>query len=260
MALGGARGQAPPRWLRPDGSRWGGGGQHCCGGDDRRVDLSRPGHRAGCGRCRWCWPGCGWLGLGRLWMRLRFMMACLAAGIAAGRWRRRISWPCGPGMRAGLGLAVTARSSGCPAGGGQPGSRRRRPGSVAVSAVWGPVGGRAPAWASRSHAVVRPGACPAATAHLLIVLSLEGGHVAAVPVQLFAARQAPWPARRLVAGATDPEPGWVLLAVEAQQDGARQQAGCGDGVPPGHAGRGRGRVQCCRGGAGCRRACGLAGQ
>src|SRR5215475_3676060 len=53
----------------------------------------------------------------------------------------------------------------------------------------------------------------------------ERDHVIVVPVQLLAAGQAPRPAHHHAAGTADPEPGRALPAVDAQLDGARQQAG-----------------------------------
>jgi hypothetical protein len=58
-------------------------------------------------------------------------------------------------------------------------------------------------------------------------LAIERDRVAAVLVQLLATGHAPWPAHCLAAAAADPEPGWVLPAVDAELDGARQQAGRG---------------------------------
>src|SRR5215472_2639207 len=72
-------------------------------------------------------------------------------------------------------------------------------------------------------------------------LAIERDHVTPVPVQFLAAGQAPGPARHLAALAGDPEPGRVLPAVNAELDGARQQAGRGHRAPPGcgHGGGGQ---------------------
>jgi hypothetical protein len=45
------------------------------------------------------------------------------------------------------------------------------------------------------------------------------------PVQFLAACQAPGPAYHLVAPVADPEPGWALLAVDAELQGAQRPAG-----------------------------------
>src|SRR5215813_7615102 len=52
----------------------------------------------------------------------------------------------------------------------------------------------------------------------------ERDHVIVVPVQILAAGHAPWSAHHHAACVADPEPGRALLAVDAQLDGARQQA------------------------------------
>ena len=45
------------------------------------------------------------------------------------------------------------------------------------------------------------------------------------PVQFLAACQAPGPAYHLVAPVADPEPGWALLAVDAELQGAQRPLG-----------------------------------
>ena len=62
------------------------------------------------------------------------------------------------------------------------------------------------------------------------------------PGQVLAAGQAPWAARGLAAVAADPESGRALPAVDAQLDGARQQAVRGWCAPLGAGGRRSGPV------------------
>src|SRR6185437_5301628 len=74
------------------------------------------------------------------------------------------------------------------------------------------------------------------------VSKIERPDVMAGRVQVLAAGQAPWAAHRLVAVAADPEPGRVLLAVDAELDDVWQQTGHGYHAPPGGRGRGSGPV------------------
>ena len=67
-------------------------------------------------------------------------------------------------------------------------------------------------------------------------------HVVAALGQPLAAGQAPWPPHCLVAGAADPEPGWVLAAVDAQLNGAWPQPRRDRHGPPGLCRRGSGPV------------------
>jgi hypothetical protein len=80
-------------------------------------------------------------------------------------------------------------------------------------------------------------ACPSR-----VVLAIEGVDVVAARVQVLAAGQAPWAARCPAAVAADPESGRVVSAVDAELDGARQQAGHGCGALPRAGGRGSGPV------------------